>query len=248
MRTRTLPTLPGIESDAGWSHPYPTGPFSPFFYKDGGDGGGSGDDDQGDGDDDQDDDADGSDKDGDGDKDWKSEAEKWKAQSRKHEQRARENAAAAKERDKLKREGMPEQERKIDEAVAKAVAEANAKSGSKLARQAFLAAAKGVIPNAGDVADDVNLSRYVDDDGEVDEDGLAELVKRLAPKASDTDDDSDDDEGDDERDTRRGRQDNGGRRGFDQGARGGRSKSKRQTSVAAGRDLWAEKHAKKTTT
>lgn len=201
---------------------------------------GDGGDDDGDDGSDQDDDGDSTDKGDDGGKDWKAEAEKWQGLARKHEGRAKENAGAAKELARLKREGMPEQERKIDEAVAKAVAEANAKNGSKLARQAFLAAAKGVIPNAGDVADDVNLSRYVDDDGEVDEDGLAELVKRLAPKSSGTDDDQDDD-GDDERDTRRGR------RGFDQGARGGRSKSKRQTSVAAGRDLWAERHKKTNT-
>lgn len=61
----------------GWSHPYPTGPFSPFFYKDGGDGGddGQGDDDgtddkgdqDDDTDDDQDDDRDGDDQDDDGD-------------------------------------------------------------------------------------------------------------------------------------------------------------------------------------
>ncbi|MET9816522.1 hypothetical protein [Streptomyces sp. NPDC006355] len=209
-------------------------------------GGAPGDGDGDDGDDDggdQDGDGDSSDK-GDDGKDWKAEAEKWQGLARKHEGRAKENSAAAKELARLKREGMPEQERAIEEAVAKAVAEANAKNGSKLARQAFLAAAKGVIPNAAEVADDVNLRRYVDDDGEVDEDGLAELVKRLAPKSSGTDDDQDDDgdNGGDERDTR------GGRRGFDQGARGGRSKSKRQTSVAAGRDLWAERHGKKTTT
>lgn len=246
MRTRTLPTLPGIEAAAGWSHPYPTGLFSPFFYKDGGDSGGDGD--QGDDKDDQDDDADDAADKGDDGKDWKTEATKWQGLARKHEERAKANAGAAKELAQLKREGLPEQERKIDEAVAKAVAEVNSKSGAKLARQAFLAAAKGVIPNAGEVADDVNLSRYVDDDGEVDEDGLAELVKRLAPKSSDTDDDEgDDDEGDDGRDTRRGgRRD---RRGFDQGARGGgRSRDRRRSSVAAGRDLWAEQHGKKTTT
>ncbi|MFE0533826.1 hypothetical protein ACFW20_07230 [Streptomyces nigra] len=249
MRTHTLPRHARTGQLAlGWrkARPhrgesvdelYPVWPILGGAPDDGdGDGGDDGSDDG-----DQDGDGDSSDKGDDGGKDWKAEAEKWQGLARKHEGRAKENAGAAKELARLKREGMPEQERKIDEAVAKAVAEANAKNGSKLARQAFLAAAKGVIPNAGDVADDVNLSRYVDDDGEVDEDGLAELVKRLAPKSSGTDDDQDDDGDGDERDTR------GGRRGFDQGARGGRSKSKRQTSVAAGRDLWAERHKKTNT-
>lgn len=203
-------------------------------------------DDEDDSDDDQDDDAgDKSDKDkdkGDG-TDWKAEAEKWKAQSRKHEQRAKENAAAAKERDRLRREGMPEQERKIEEAVAKALAEERSKGGVKLARQAFLAAAKGAIPNAGDVADDVNLSRYVKDDGEVDEDGLAELVKRLAPKGSGTDTDEDDDQDDDqdERDTRRRRRPG---RGY-QGARNGSGRSKSKSGAVNEGELFEELFGRK---
>ncbi|MFD5663446.1 hypothetical protein ACFWIK_00855 [Streptomyces anthocyanicus] len=212
----------------GWRKPRPgedgPQPVYPIL------GGADDDDDGGKDDDDQDDDADddkadktdkgksGKDDDGDG-TDWKAEAEKWKTQSRKHEQRAKENAAAAKERDRLRREGLPEQERKIEEAVAKALAEERSKNGAKLARQAFIAAAKGVLDNASDVADDVNLSRYVKDDGEIDEDGLAELVKRLAPKGSDTDDEDDDQ---DERDTRRRRRSG---RGY-QGARNGSGRSK----------------------
>ncbi|HEY8985437.1 MAG TPA: hypothetical protein VIU15_38435 [Streptomyces sp.] len=216
MRTRTLP---GIESDPGWSHPYPTGPFSPFFYKDGGD--------------DQDDEVDEDDQEDDDGTDWKAEAEKWKAQSRKHEQRAKDNASAAKERDRLRREGLPDQERKVEEAVAKALAEERAKGGVKLARQAFLAAAKGSIDNAAEVADDVNLGRYVKDDGDVDEDGLAELVKRLAPKKSGTDENDEDDDREGGRDTRRRRR--GG--GFDQGARR-RGGGKSGGSVESGRELY----------
>ncbi|MGW7197542.1 hypothetical protein [Streptomyces chryseus] len=201
-------------------------------------------DDGGDDDGDQDDDGDESDTDdnGGGDQDddkvdHKAEAEKWKALAKKHEGRAKTNAAAAKELARVKREGMSEADKKVDEAVAAAVAQERVKSGERVARSAFLAAAKGRLDNAKDVADDVNLRRYVDDDGEVDEDAIAELVDRLAPKKSgkDTTNDEDDDrEGG--RDTRRRRG-----RGFDQGARrGGKGGSSKGGGVAAGRELYAE--------
>ncbi|NGO68238.1 hypothetical protein [Streptomyces boncukensis] len=240
MRTRTLPRHARTGQLAlGWRKArhgedpdelYPVWPI--LGGAEDGDGGDSGD--QGDGDQDGDDGGN-SDKGSTGDdgKDWRAEAEKWQALARKHEQRAKENASAAKERDRLRREGLPEQERKIDEAVAKALAEERSKHGAKLARQAFLAAAKGAIENAAEVADDVNLSRYVGDDGEVDEAGLAELVKRLAPKKSGTDENDEDDDREGGRDTRRRRG-----RGFDQGARrsGGKGSG---GGVAAGRELYA---------
>lgn len=241
MRTRTLPRHAQTGQLAvGWRKPrpgedpaelYPVWPI--LGGAEDGDGGDS--DDQGDGDQDNGDGGGDSDKGktSDDGKDWKAEAEKWQGLARKHETRAKENAAAAKERDRLRREGLPEQERKVDEAVAKALAEERSKHGAKLARQAFLAAAKGAIENAADVADDVNLARYVNDDGEVDEAGLAELVKRLAPKKSDTDENDEDDDRDG-RDTRRRRG-----RGFDQGARRGSGKGS-GGGVDAGRDLYRE--------
>ncbi|GGX01963.1 hypothetical protein [Streptomyces chryseus] len=239
MSARTLPRHPrtGIVA-AGWRKPRPgedllaRHPFWPIA-------GGAPDDDQDedddDTDDDQDEDADDkSDKDKDADKvDHKSEAEKYKALMRKWQQRAKDNAAAVKERDQLKREGMSDLEKKVDEAVAAARAEERVKSGVRVARSAFLAAASGRLDNAKDVADDVNLKKYVDDDGEVDEDAIAELVDRLAPKGSDKDDEDDDQ---DERDTRRRRRAGGGH----QGARNGSGRRKTKSGAVSGTELYEE--------
>jgi hypothetical protein len=231
MRTRFLP-----RHTTAWAHPY-TGPLAwAVCYADGDGGdGGSGDGKPGTGGD-----GGGDGKGGDGGQDddktdWKAEAEKWKATSRKHEQRAKDNAAAAKERDELKRQGMSDAEKAADEAAAKARAEERTRLAGKLARQGFLAAAAGRVPNAPTVADDLNLSKYVAEDGEVDEKGLAELVDRLAPKGTGGGNGNGD-----------GGNGAGGRQGFGQGARGSGTGADKAT-VASGRDLWAERHKKKTT-
>ncbi|MFB7212708.1 hypothetical protein [Streptomyces sp. NPDC056255] len=235
MRTRTLPRHARTGQLAvGWRKPRPGEdpaelyPVWPVL--------GGAEDDGGDTDDDQDD-GDESDTDDDGDQDddkvdHKAEAEKWRALAKKHEGRAKLNSAAAKELARVKREGMSEADKRVDEAVAAAVAQERVKSGERVARSAFLAAAKGRLDNAKDVADDVNLRRYVDDEGEVDEDGIAELVDRLAPKSGkDKNDEDDDREGG--RDTRRRRG-----RGFDQGTRRNSGKGS-GGGVAAGRELYA---------
>ncbi|MEV8349052.1 hypothetical protein ACFVTT_15655 [Streptomyces niveus] len=179
MRARTLPTLPGIES--AWAHPYPSHPFSPVFYADG-DGDGEGDTKGGKPDGDKGGKGDGTDDTkpdtGKGD----SEVEKWKAQSRKHEQRAKDNADAARELAELKAANATDSEKAIAEAVKAAVTEERSKGAAKLARQVFLANAAGRLDNPADVVEDVNLSKYIDANGDVDEDGLAKLLDRLAPK------------------------------------------------------------------
>lgn len=207
MRARTLPTLPGIES--AWAHPYPTHPFSPVFYADGDDKGGDGDGKGGKSDADKDGKGDGTDDTKpDTGKGGDSDVEKWKAQSRKHEARAKENADAARELAELKAANATDSEKAIADAVKKAVAEERSRGAAALARQVFLAGASGRLDNPADVVEDVNLSKYIDANGDVDEDGLSKLIDRLAPKKGDGTGDGDGDQDGDEDgggDTRRRR-------------------------------------------
>ncbi|MFD5838216.1 hypothetical protein ACFWHV_32405 [Streptomyces collinus] len=235
MHKRTLPRHARTGQLAlGWRKPRPgeTGP-QPIFpilggAPDNGDGGDDTDDsDTGGGGDDGGDGDQGDDGDGDGDE-WQSVIDGWKAEglkpkqiaerlaaSRKWETRAKKNSGAAEELARIKREGMSETEA----AVAAARAEERVKGGERIARSSFLAAAKGRIADPKAVVEEINLRKYVDDDGEVDDDAIAALVDKLAPNKSDTDDDTDDA---DERDTRRRRRP---ARGY-QGARNGSGRSK----------------------
>ncbi|MGO4630505.1 hypothetical protein AB4225_06110 [Streptomyces sp. 2RAF24] len=235
MPARTLPRHPrtGLQAVA-WRKPRPGEnpgelyPVWPILGGAPGDG-----DDTDDTDDDQDDDADESDTDDKGDDkvDHEAEAKKWKALARKHEGKSKENAAAVKELARLKREGMSDVDKKVDEAVAAARAEERTRAGERVARSAFLAAAKGRIENAKDVLDDINLRRYVDDDGEVDDEAIAALVDKLAP---DKGGDQDDDEGDDQGDKKRRRRQGGGYQGTRRRGGGGRQGG----SVADGAELY----------
>jgi hypothetical protein len=238
MRARTLARRRTATASAGWAHPYTGGPFSPVWYADGADTDSGQSNDVG-----SDDKPDtggtstDSSKTDEGDTtDWKAEAEKYKSLSRKHEARAKENATAAKERDELRKQSMSDQERAVEEASAKARTEERVRLAGKLARQGFLAAAAGRIPHAASVADDLNLAKYVGEDGEIDESGLAELVDRLAPPKAAKSDKDDEDGGE-----KKAKQN--GSRGFDQGPRG--SGSHKESSLAAGQELYAQR--KKTT-
>lgn len=237
MRTATFARHQKTGTAAGWAHPYPAGLFSPFLYADGGDTDGNSGEETGKGD-----------KPGTGEAvtdsgtaeesdstDWKAEAEKYRALQKKWEARAKENATAAKERDELRKQSMSEQERAVEEASAKARTEERVRLAGKLARQGFLAAAAGRIPHAATVADDLNLAKYVGEDGDIDEKGLGELVERLAPAKPATTSTSDTgDGGKEQQETKTSG------RGFDQGARRG-GQARKGSSVAAGRELWAER-------
>ncbi|MGW1587314.1 hypothetical protein [Streptomyces sp. NPDC002386] len=245
MHARTLPRHARTGQLAlGWRKPRPgedgLQPIWPILGGDGRgeSGGGSGDGGDQDGDGDESDTGDSDDGDGDGDGDqgdggdeWSSVIKQWKAEglkpaqiaerlkaSRKWEQRAKKNSADAEELARLRREGMSETEA----AVAAARAEERGKSGVRIARSVFLAAAKGRITDPADVVEDLNLRRYVDDEGDVDEDAIAALVDKLAPAGSGKDGDEGDD---DERDTRRRRRNGSGYQGARNGS--GRGKTRR---------------------
>lgn len=108
----------------------------------------------------------------------------WKALARKWEERAKANRKAAEELERLKRQQMTETEKAVAEAERRARTEAAREYGARLARAEFraLAAAKGLNIDS-DIFDLVDTSRFVDDDGEIDEAAIKAAVAKLAKLA-----------------------------------------------------------------
>ena len=116
--------------------------------------------------------------------DLTAEVEKWKAQARKHEERAKANAKAAKELEDFKRQTMSETEQAIEAARTEGRRQALTEAGSRVAAAEFRAAASGrmAAEQIETLLDGINLSRFVDDDGEVDRSAVASFVDGIAPK------------------------------------------------------------------
>lgn len=120
--------------------------------------------------------------------DWKAEAEKhaaelekWKTQSRKQEERAKANAAAAKELEQFRASQMSETEKVAAEAEKRGRSAALAEVGQRLVRAEFAARSAGRIGD--DVLDDLNLAKFLTEDGEPDLKAIDKAVARLAPAA-----------------------------------------------------------------
>ena len=113
--------------------------------------------------------------------DWQAEAEKWKTQSRKQEERAKANAAAAKELEQFRAAQMSETEKIAAEAEQRGRSAALAEMGQRLVRAEFAARSAGRIGD--DTLDDLNLAKFLDEDGQPDVKAIDKAVARLAPPA-----------------------------------------------------------------
>jgi molecular chaperone GrpE (heat shock protein) len=110
--------------------------------------------------------------------DWKSEARKW-------EQRAKDNLAKVKEYEpKAKQFDTLQAAQRTAEQRAQAEAEAAQQRAldamQKAARTTVKAALTGVVDDPDSILDDLNIARFVTDDGEIDEDAVTALREKYA--------------------------------------------------------------------
>lgn len=126
-----------------------------------------------------------------GDKpDLEAEVAKWKALARKHEGNAKANSEAAKELAALKAANQTDAEKAITEAEQRGRSAATAEVAQKLVAAEVRAALTGVVPDPSAVVEDLNLSKYVTDTGDVDQDAVKALREKyvaLAAKPTGTD-------------------------------------------------------------
>lgn len=111
------------------------------------------------------------------------EAEKWKALAQKHEQRAKANATAAKELEDLRKQSMTDVEKATAEAEQRGESKAAQTFGQRLVRSDFSAAAARINPDfdVAAVLDDLNLAKFVGEDGEPDTEAIKKAAERLVP-------------------------------------------------------------------
>jgi transposase-like protein len=149
--------------------------------------------------------------------------------SRKWENRAKKSQS---ELEKLRRAGMSPDEKALDDAKAEGARTEREKVGQKLVAAEIRAQGAGIITREQYdlLVDGLNLDKFLDDDGDVDTAKVEALIKGIAKP----------DTGEDDKKKRRLDSGQGRRQGADRsGSRSG--------SVADGRDLFAERHGKKTT-
>lgn len=116
--------------------------------------------------------------------DWQAEAEKYRELAKSWEKRSKGNSEAAKELKALRESSMTEQERAVAEAVAQARTSTLLELGSHLVSAEFRAAAAGRLTadQLSALLEDMDMSKYLTEDGQVDTERVAKKVDALAPK------------------------------------------------------------------
>lgn len=111
--------------------------------------------------------------------------EQLRKENAKHRTTASEAKEAAKAAEKARLGAMSETERAVAEAEARGRSAVLVEYGQRLARAEFVAAAarRNSEYDAAAVLDDLNLGKYVTDDGDPDVVGIAKAVERLIPGA-----------------------------------------------------------------
>lgn len=110
----------------------------------------------------------------------------WKAEARKWEQRAKDNQKAAKDFEAQRKAAMTEADRAVLEAEERGRTAALTSFGQRLVRTEFIAEAAKRNPgyDASAILDDLNLTRYIGEDGEPDSKAIVKAAQRLIPEAS----------------------------------------------------------------
>lgn len=107
----------------------------------------------------------------------------WKAEARKWEQRAKENAAAKKRIDELEAQNQSAQERA--EAAAKAAEDRARAAVERMAASEIRAALTGIVDDPKALVEDINLRKFITEDGDVDDEAVKALrgrYEKLIPK------------------------------------------------------------------
>ena len=148
------------------------------------------------------------------------ESEKWKSLARQHET---ERKKLEKELEKVRRSQMSEHEKAVAEAEERGRQAATADFATERAAARIEVALTGVVPDPASIVEDLNLARYVTNDGQVDAKAVKALVDKFAALSP-------------------SKEEPPPRRVTDFGQ--GRRQGTPQPSVASGAELWRARHSK----
>ena len=116
--------------------------------------------------------------------DLAAEVEKWKTLARKHEDRAKTNQKAVSELETLRQSQMSDQEKALEDARTTSRAETLREIGAHLVTAEFRAQAAGRLTaeQVAELVEDIDMTKYLTETGEVDAERVARKVEALAPK------------------------------------------------------------------